>query len=235
MNEYDPQYVAGLFDRMAKTYGVLNYITSFGFSERWRHQCIAAIEQWPKGARVFDLMSGMGEAWPSIARRGAGEIVAIDLSPEMCKRAERNRKRYSASILIRCEDALQTAEPHSADVVVSTFGLKTLNSQQRLQFARAIRNLLKPGGRCSLVEISDPATWILRSLYLFYLKRIIPVLGRLFGGDSHAYGMLGIYTEKFGDCQQFGSFLEAEGIEVKYHRFFFGCATGISGRLPDKS
>lgn len=41
---YKKEFVEHLFNRMSMTYGVTNYISSFGFTERWRKQCIREIE-----------------------------------------------------------------------------------------------------------------------------------------------------------------------------------------------
>lgn len=250
-NLHDPQYVAGLFDRMASTYGILNYITSFGFSERWRRQCVDSLldagtrisggtavdrKQGPQGredALVYDLMSGMGETWPSLSRLPVKRIVAVDLSPAMCARAEKVATRYAPEIRILCEDVFSgVLKENSADIVVCSFGLKTLDVTQRKELASLLYRVLKPGGRFAFVEISDPRSWWLRRLYMFYLKKVIPVLGRLFGGDPTAYGMLGVYTEAFGDCEAFSGYLEASGLSVSYRRFFSGCATGVSGSKP---
>lgn len=37
---YGPEFIRNLFDEMAKTYGIVNLITSFGFSMWWRKRCI---------------------------------------------------------------------------------------------------------------------------------------------------------------------------------------------------
>lgn len=37
---YEPEYVKGLFSEMSKTYERMNILTSFGFSTRWRKQCV---------------------------------------------------------------------------------------------------------------------------------------------------------------------------------------------------
>ena len=65
---YDPSYVRRLFDEMAGTYGLVNVISSFGFCIRWRRQCV---DQMPivAGSRVVDLMTGMGELCPRLAKR----------------------------------------------------------------------------------------------------------------------------------------------------------------------
>ncbi|MCB1137333.1 MAG: class I SAM-dependent methyltransferase [Leptospiraceae bacterium] len=247
-NLHDPQYVAGLFDRMASTYGILNYITSFGFSERWRKQCVDSLLEagagisgpdqngsapWSEEAVAYDLMSGMGETWPSLCRFPLKRIVAVDLSAGMCARARKAAAKYSSDIRILCQDVFSGVLPeNSADIVICSFGLKTLDPSQRRELAGLIYRVLKPGGRFAFVEISDPRSWWLRNLYIFYLKRVIPALGKLFGGDATAYGMLGVYTESFGDCRTFGSYLEAAGLSVSYLRFFSGCATGVSGSKP---
>jgi hypothetical protein len=41
--------------------------------------------------------------------------------------------------------------------------------------------------------------------------------------------MIGTYTSNFGDARAFADVLRAQGLEVRFHRFFFGCATGVSG------
>jgi len=59
---YSTEFVENLFNRMSKTYGVVNYLSSFGFTERWRKQCIDEIT-WDNLREGYDLMSGMGETW----------------------------------------------------------------------------------------------------------------------------------------------------------------------------
>jgi len=64
---YEPQFVASLFDEMSATYGITNYISSFGFCERWRRQPLEVTRLQP-GMLVVDLMTGMGEARRFIRR-----------------------------------------------------------------------------------------------------------------------------------------------------------------------
>ena len=88
---YNRTFVQQLFDEMSGTYGFVNMVTSFGFSRRWRRRCVAEIEI-PKSSQVVDLMTGMGELFPSIAPRvgDRGNLIAIDISPVMCQRAKRH-------------------------------------------------------------------------------------------------------------------------------------------------
>jgi ubiquinone/menaquinone biosynthesis methyltransferase len=232
---YDPAFVRRLFDDMARTYDRVNTITSFGFSTRWRSRCVDDLHLEP-GQLVHDWMTGMGEAWPAIDRRigASGSIVAVDLSSGMLAFARRRHGRMPGrSIEIVEGDVLENAFPDgSADAVACLFGLKTLSADLADLLAREIARVLRPGGRFSVVEVSVPQNRALRALYMFYLKRVIPVLGAILLGDPETYRMLGRYTERFGNAGSFASRLRAAGLEVEVRSWFFGCATGATGSRP---
>jgi demethylmenaquinone methyltransferase/2-methoxy-6-polyprenyl-1,4-benzoquinol methylase len=230
---YSTEYVRGLFDGMAATYGVTNLISSLGFCQRWRAQCIALVPI-EEGMVVFDLMSGMGECWPGIARRlgTRGSIVGVDFCPAMCKRAERTRVRLvGTTIQQRQEDFLVNSIPNaSADCVVSSFGLKTFSAAQHATVASEIARILKPGAHFSLLEISVPKAGALRAPYMFYLKYCVPLMGAVFLGNPDNYRLLGVYAEEFVDCSAMGDLLRTHGLEVEFCSLFFGCATALHGR-----
>ena len=95
-----------------------------------------------------------------------------------------------------------------------------------------ILTMLKPGGRFSLIEISVPPSLVLRYPYMFYLKSIIPLVGRIFMGNPENYRMLGIYTDAFRNCEQFSKELNRIGLVASSTSHFFGCATGVIGYKP---
>ncbi len=230
---YDPAFVKQLFDEMAATYGVMNLVSSFGFARRWRRQCIRAVPIRP-GDRVLDLMTGMGEILPDAGRMigSDGSITAIDISSRMCQEARRRASdRVPCPVQIIEADVLSIdLPPGSADVVLSSFGLKTLSSDQIRTLARRVHDILAPGGRLSFVEISVPRSYWLRVPYMFYLRRVIPVLGALFLGNPDNYRLLGVYTGAFGDCSDACRAFAEAGLEVEPVSYFFGCATGVIGR-----
>jgi ubiquinone/menaquinone biosynthesis C-methylase UbiE len=228
---YDPEAVRKLFDDMASTYGHVNLISSFGFSARWRHQVVADL---PLGSAdcVVDLMSGMGELWRSLARGlpASARVVGVDLSPEMTRKARRD---WHFPVEIAVTDVLNwDVRTSSADIVVSSFGLKTFDRDQQQRLAQIVAQLLKPGGVYSFIEISVPSFLPLRALYMFYLKWVIPVVGRIFLGNPDCYRMLGVYTEAFGNTSHFTKCLKAAGLESSAVSYFFGCATGVRGIKP---
>jgi len=232
---YDPSFVRGLFDEMAKTYGAVNLISSLGVARHWRRLCVRSIEI-KSDATVLDLMTGMGELCGDISTflSEDGEIVAMDISSVMCDRA-----RKQAGSLGECSfrvveaNALESPiEDASVDCVISTFGLKTFNPTQIRQLAAEVNRVLRPGGQFAFLEISVPSNRLMRWPYLAYVNHFIPLIGRLFLGNPENYSLLGVYTSEFGNCEQaVDSFAEA-GLDVTYQSFLFETATGFFGHRP---
>jgi demethylmenaquinone methyltransferase/2-methoxy-6-polyprenyl-1,4-benzoquinol methylase len=229
---YDPHFVESLFDEMSATFDVVNYLSSFGFSQRWRKQFVRHASLRP-GLRVAELMCGMGECWAAIAKpiSPGGRLLALDFSSGMLNGAEKRTARFPDLQISLCkQDALaNNLDDESVDCVLCCFGIKTLSDAQQDRLASEIRRILKPRGTFSLIEISVPAGWWLEGMYMVYLKHIIPWIGRLLLGNPENYRLLGIYTERFRDCRVFLEKLASRGLQVTYHRYFYGCATGVSG------
>ncbi len=216
---------------MASTYGHVNLVSSFGFTARWRHQAVAGLPL-ASAQCVVDLMSGMGELWRSLAKTlpASARVVGVDISQEMVRRT---RREWHFPVEVHVADVLAwDPQPAFADVVVSSFGLKTLNREQQRSLAHTVARVLKPGGAYSFIEISVPPSLPLCAAYMFYLKCVIPVVGRMLLGNPECYRMLGVYTQAFGSAAHFASCLSEAGLEVSPVSYFFGCATGVRGIKP---
>ncbi len=230
---YCTSYVSELFDSMSSTYGHINYISSFGFTSIWRKACLKKITQTTESAVIIDLMSGMGELWPSIKNSciKIKEIYAVDISPSMNRIARINKEKVHEPTYILQQDVLNNKiESDSADIVVSSFGLKTFNAQQQDELAFQVARILKPNGTYSFVEISVPTNQLIKFFYMVYLKRIIPLIGFLFNGNSEDYRMLSVYTSNFVNCYSFHEKLISYGLKSNYQKLFFGCATITWGK-----
>jgi demethylmenaquinone methyltransferase/2-methoxy-6-polyprenyl-1,4-benzoquinol methylase len=233
---YDPAFVKGVFDRCSGRYIAFSYVCSLGFTERWRRQCVEALPD-AIGPQGLDLMAGTGEAWPHLLRRFPHTqlITAVDISSGMHLRAMARLHRHRANKIAFIEDdVLQSDLPDaSADFIISTFGLKTFNADQHARLAALVARVLKPGGAFSFIEASDPKGWMLRPLYRLHLRGVLPLIERTLLRGAQDFSMIGEYTNAFGDASQFGRLLEAEGLEVRLRRYFFGCATGVAGIKPN--
>jgi ubiquinone/menaquinone biosynthesis C-methylase UbiE len=232
---YDPQFVKAVFDRCSDRYITFSLICSFGFTERWRQQCVAAMPALPlRDARGYDLMAGTGEVWPHLLKRfdDIGAVTAVDISSGMHRRAiERLHAHRAHRIEFIEDDVLASDLPaESADFVISTFGLKTFNPEQHARLAALIARVLKPGGVFSMIEASDPKGWWLRPLYLLHLKLVLPLVERILLRGAQDFSMIGTYSTNFGSAAEIAAMLGSHGLEVKFSKYFFGCATGVAGR-----
>jgi ubiquinone/menaquinone biosynthesis C-methylase UbiE len=127
--------------------------------------------------------------------------------------------RYGRALAFACEG-----------VAVVCPGRRGREQQRRL--AQTVAHLLKPGGAYSFVEISVPPFLPLRAAFMFYLTRLIPLIGRLLLGNPDSYRMLGVYTQAFDNATHFAGCLREAGLAVVPVSYLFGCATGVRGIKP---
>ncbi|AQX46009.1 ubiquinone biosynthesis protein [Elizabethkingia meningoseptica] len=230
---YKPERVKQLFNQMSDTYERMNFITSFGFSIRWRRQFLEKLKSSKDSLQVLDLLSGLGENWNYLKNKFPNATFsALDFSEQMVLKSEqKSRKVFNQNFKQYCEDVLENTLPSEAyDVVSCAYGLKTFNQQQLEILSKELYRIMRSGGVFSFVEVSKPNNKILYSFYKLYLKRIIPILGKLFLGNPNDYKMLWVYTERFENSKKVKEIFEKQGFEIHYENYFFGCASGISGR-----
>lgn len=231
--EYNPEFVCSLFDRMSGSYENVNYITSFGFSLRWRKQFLRALPSSNASIQVIDLMTGMGETWGPVKKHFPNAAFsALDFSQGMLSHAkEKNRKQFNNSVTVLHQDLLKnTLASDHYDVVLSAFGLKTFNNDQIRILGKEIKRILRPGGAFSLIEVSAPSNILLRALYKFHLKYAVPICGKILLGNPEEYRMLWKYTDRFQNSSAAQQIFQEEGLDCKMVSYFNGCATGIVGR-----
>lgn len=230
---YNPDYVKGLFNRMSSSYERMNYITSFGFSIRWRKQYLSSFNSTKDKVETIDLLTGMGETWRATKQiLPNSNITALDFSDGMLTYAKtKNKLKFNSEITILKQDVLQNQLPDNHyDYVTCAFGLKTFDSEQLKTLAIETKRILKPGGQFSFIEVSKPQNIIFQKFYGFYLGQVIPILGKLLLGNPIEYKMLWQYTLKFGNAKYATEIFRETGLKVNYNSYFLGCATGFSGQ-----
>lgn len=231
-NIYNPDYVRGLFNRMSSSYERVNYITSFGFSIRWRSQFLKPFKPTGQKVEIIDLMTGMGETWAAIKHHlPDSNLTVLDFSEGMLKYArQKSKDKFGDSITLVQQNVLQSELPSSHfDFVTCAFGLKTFNNEQLSQLALETKRILKPGGQFSFIEVSKPDPKVLTWLYGFYLGKAIPVLGRLLLGSPEEYKMLWNYTRRFENAKKAAELFEKAGLKTEFRSYFYGCASGFHG------
>jgi demethylmenaquinone methyltransferase/2-methoxy-6-polyprenyl-1,4-benzoquinol methylase len=168
-----------MFDVIAKRYEVLNRVMALGMDTGWRRRCVEALEL-PPASRVLDVACGTAELCRHLASRGM-VAVGVDLSPGMLGHA-----RTTAPLVLA--DALSSPfQASSFDGAVSGFALRNVVDLEALfsELARVVR----PGGRVSLLDLSEPGAPVLRLGHRIWCSYVVPLVGSLFS-DKAAYGYL---------------------------------------------
>ncbi len=103
------------------------------------------------GCTVLDVACGTGVLFGDYVKRGAAQVTAIDLSPEMAARAA--EKTAGTCISVVCgdvEDSRQVREAGPYDVVMVYNAFPHFPDPAAL--IRTLAGLVKPGGRLSIAH-----------------------------------------------------------------------------------
>ena len=224
-----------MFDRIAPRYDLLNRLLSFRQDVRWRKKLADFL---PEGRQVHlvDLATGTGDVVITLCRRCPAVIRAtgFDLAVEMLAIGREKIKRAGLQDRARLleGDALKVPLPdESADVVTIAFGIR--NVEEPLKGLQEMYRLLRPGGIALVLEFSLPANRLLKTLYLFYFRHMLPWIGGLLSGDGYAYRYLNQTVETFPYGEAFACLMEAAGFQnVRWKPLTLGVATIYRGTKP---
>ena len=201
------QRVQRMFAAIAPSYDLNNRLHSLGLDQYWRNVAVKMADVKPADT-IVDVACGTGDLTIKLAHRlwrvhagtnrspSPGQVLGIDFTSEMLPIARHKAARQWASIrgdshltllddTVRFinGDALALPLPErSADILSIAFGIRNVADWGRAidEFAR----VLKPGGRLIILEFSLPKNPLLRGLYNFYFRRILPRTATWISGDK---------------------------------------------------
>lgn len=182
-----PGVIRPLFNRMAATYDRGNRALSLLIDQVWRRRTVSALGI-RGGQFVLDLATGTADMALEAARRADCRVAGIDLSEEMLRIAREKNRR--APFPDRCSflqgDGTQAPfRDESFHHAMISFGIRNVQDMDRL-FRETLR-VLKPGGRFAILEFSLPETPVIRQGYLFYFRRVLPLIGAAIAGKKEPY------------------------------------------------
>ena len=210
--------VRRIFSEIAPRYDLLNHVLSLNVDRRWRRQAVDAMgwERSP-GGRYLDACTGTFDlALELCARVGfGGHVVATDFAGPMLH--EGRGKLDAAPVDPVCADSLYLPFPDGVfDGVMVGFGVRNLADLDR--GLRELRRVLREGGTAVILDFTTPPSPLVRAVYLFYFRRILPVVGRIVSGHPWAYSYLPESVEEFPDPTALQRRLRAAGFAGAQYR-----------------
>ena len=222
----EPERIARMFDGIARRYDRLNHLLSAGLDKRWRRRAICDLHL-TGGERVLDVCTGTGDLAIEAAMSSSGharDVIGIDFSSEMLRLAHGKIRAASLSSRIRIArgDATRLPLPDwAADVATVAFGIR--NVVDPVQACREIHRVLVPGGQFAVLEFGAPRFPGIRTMYLWYFKYLLPLVGRAISKHSDAYSYLPESVMNFPAGEAFADLLRSAGFDdVRSQPLTFG-------------
>jgi demethylmenaquinone methyltransferase/2-methoxy-6-polyprenyl-1,4-benzoquinol methylase len=184
--------VAGVFHSVAAKYDLMNDLMSMGIHRLWKRFAIS-LSGVRSGQSVLDIAGGTGDLALAFSRvvGDTGRVVLSDINSSMLQVGKErliNAGCDNVDVVLANAEDLEPFEDESFDLVTISFGLRNVTDKDAA--LRSMLRVLKPGGRLLILEFSKPGFEPLSKVYDIYSFTALPVLGKLFAGDSESYRYL---------------------------------------------
>jgi len=184
--------VAEVFHSVADKYDLMNDLMSFGLHRLWKRFTLTQSSVRLKQT-VLDLAGGTGDLTREFAKKVGphGHVILADINAKMLQQG-RSRLTDQGIIgnvtYIQADAEYLPFSDHSFDCITIAFGLRNVtNKSAALQ---SMYRVLKPGGKCLILEFSKPVLPLLNTIYDTYSFKIIPKLGAWITRDEKSYQYL---------------------------------------------
>jgi demethylmenaquinone methyltransferase / 2-methoxy-6-polyprenyl-1,4-benzoquinol methylase len=214
------QKVRGMFARISGRYDLLNQLMTFGRDQSWRKEAIRHLGLSPNQV-ILDAGSGTGDIALEIKKsEPTARVIAADLTIEMIKVGRSRRDGERIFWVVADAQALPFANG-VFNSVISGYLLRnvpdvdiTLTEQHRVVSYTA--NFVS-------LDTTPPRRNLLYPLIMFYLKVVIPTLGKFITGDSAAYTYLPETTAHFLSAEALADRIRKSGFtDIHFTRRMFG-------------
>ena len=228
--------VREMFAGIAGRYDLLNHLLSGNTDKRWRRLVARKLQDAMSGehALALDVACGTGDLSLALTKASQPDalIIGADFCRPMLEIAQRKSPHEAPSPVFIEADALKLPfDDESFDAVSIAFGLRNLSSVEG--GLKELLRVLKPDGVAAILEFSTPVVPGFRTLFQFYFRRVLPLIGGIISGSRGAYEYLPESVSRFPDQKRLVELMIGVGFEeVQYQNLTGGIAALHLGTRP---
>ena len=220
-----------MFAAVPRRYDLLNRVLTWSLDEKWRQQAARECLR-TNPERVLDLCCGTGDLAIHLAEMAEDtvEVVGVDFCEPMLEVARRKSaaRGLEQRISFVPGNAANLPFPDGHfDAIGISFAFRNLSYRNPLrnQYLAEMPRILTAGGRCVIVETSQPRFFLLRAAYHLYLRTLVRQLGGLLSDHSAAYRYLAESAIRFYRPGEVSHMLKEAGFrEVRFRPLLWGIA-----------
>jgi demethylmenaquinone methyltransferase / 2-methoxy-6-polyprenyl-1,4-benzoquinol methylase len=208
-----PERIATMFDAIAGRYDLLNHLLSGGIDRQWRKRAIRTLALTGR-ERVLDLCTGTADLALAAmhARPAASRVIGVDFSGAMLRVGleKIRRERLDGHISLVRGDAMRIpAADRAIDAITIAFGIR--NVENTAAACAEMHRVLIPGGRLAILEFAVPTTPVWATVYGWYMKNVLPRIGRTISRHDAAYAYLPASIDAFASPDELVKILRQVG------------------------
>ena len=211
--------VKKIFDNIAGKYDFLNHFLSLGLDFYWRKKALQ-LTGLSSDSILLDVACGTGDVAIQAKKMGVRKIYGADFSHNMLSLFDKKSNWIDGHLVQMVAEIIPFKNDSVTNITVA-FGVRNFYDIQ--EGFNSFYRILKQNGKATVIEFRMPSKIIIKSIYRFYFKNILPVLGGIISGDKAAYKYLPDSVEEFDQKVNLTSLLTNSGFrEIKKYNFTFG-------------
>jgi len=219
-----------MFNNIAKNYDKLNNIISLKMQLRVKKKAINNIAL-KSDSKVLDICCGTGDIAIYIGKNIVknGKVIGIDFSENMLAIAK-GKSLGLKNIEFMLGDALNLPfKDDEFDACFISFGLRNLTNLEK--GLSEMKRVTKKDGLVVNIDTGKPKGFF-KTLFNLYFFHIVPIIGKLFNGNSSPYKYLPLSTKNFPSGDELvGKFKDLGLSNVKKYDFLFGTISQQVGEV----
>jgi demethylmenaquinone methyltransferase/2-methoxy-6-polyprenyl-1,4-benzoquinol methylase len=184
---------------------------------------------------ILDVCTGTGDLALAYWKKGRGNVPVFgaDFTREMLVIADRKAAKPQASaraagvplVFLQADTQQLPFADETFQIVCVAFGLRNVTDTVR-GLSEMIR-VCQTGGRVVVLEFSLPRNRVLRAMYTWYFRNVLPRIGQLLSRNSQsAYNYLPESVSGFPYGEKLAAMMKECGLRtVDYTPLTFGVAT----------